>query len=140
MGLKYRIQVRVKSMQMNGIYANQAKSSMVVKQGMSSTGYEKGQIIEGIISKVSDEVSINFSGREVAFSKNTVQNAKEGEIRQFEIVDVTKKGIVLKEVGAKSGYGGDAGLTSCTMVNVDSYGLIASNKETTKKRMNPKRI
>lgn len=133
MGLKYRIQVRVKSMQMNGIYANQAKSSMVVKQGMSSTGYEKGQIIEGIISKVSDEVSINFSGREVAFSKNTVQNAKEGEIRQFEIVDVTKKGIVLKEVGAKSGYGGDAGLTSCTMVNVDSYGLIASNKETTKK-------
>lgn len=121
-------------MQMNGIYANQANNQMAVKQQKSNLGYEKGQVIEGVISKVSDEVSINFSGREFTFSKNTVQNAKEGEIRQFEIVDLSKGGIVLKEVGSKAGGNGNASNTSCTMVNVDSYGFIErkDDKEKTK--------
>lgn len=119
-------------MQMNGIYANQTSNQFTVKQGKSNSGYEKGQIIEGIISKVSDEVSINFSGREFNFSKNTVQNAMEGEIRQFEVVDVSKGGIVLKEVGSKTGCSGNSSNTSCTMVKIDSYAFVDSKEDKTK--------
>lgn len=59
---------------------------------------EKGQIIDGVITKVSDKISINFNGREVTVPKSAVQDAMEGEIRSFEIKDVTKTSIVLKEV------------------------------------------
>lgn len=60
---------------------------------------KKGQTVEGTISTVSDKISINFNGVEVAVSKSAVQNAREGETRQFRIMDVSKDSIVLKEVG-----------------------------------------
>lgn len=58
----------------------------------------KGQIIEGTIAQVSDKVSIDFSGIDVTVPKSAVRNAKEGEIRRFQITEVSKKSIVLKEV------------------------------------------
>lgn len=127
-----RMQVRVESMQMKGIYANQVSPQMAVKQEMSNKGYEKGQVIDGVVSKVSDEVSINFAGREVTFSKNTIKNAKEGEIRQFEIVDVSKRGIVLKEILNKTGNE-NASVSSCTMVKIDSFGRIETKEENASK-------
>ena len=62
----------------------------------------KGQTVEGTISKVSDRISINFNGIEVSVSGSAVQNATEGEVRKFRIMDVSKDNIVLKEVGRKS--------------------------------------
>ncbi len=91
-------------MNMNGIYAagNQQKNQieMVSKEGSNHPAYEVGQILEGIVSDVSDQISINFSGRECKFSKEAVPNAREGEIKKFKIMDVSKNGIVLKEVGS----------------------------------------
>lgn len=90
-------------MNMNGIYAagNQQKKQIesISKEGANQPTYEVGQVLEGIVLDVSDQVSINFSGRECKFSKETVPNAMEGEIRKFKITDVSKNGIVLKEVG-----------------------------------------
>lgn len=60
---------------------------------------KKGQVIEGLISKVSDKISINFNDREVNVSKSAVRDAREGEIRKFRIMDVSDTSIVLKEVG-----------------------------------------
>lgn len=60
---------------------------------------KKGQTVEGTISRVSDRISINFNGIEVTVSGSAVQNATEGEIRKFKIMDVSKENIVLKEVG-----------------------------------------
>ena len=65
----------------------------------------KGQVVEGVVSKVSNQISINFNGVEVAVPKTAVQNAREGETRKFKIMDVSKDNIVLKEVG-------NGGLTS----------------------------
>ncbi|HCL02967.1 MAG TPA: hypothetical protein DHW61_11260 [Lachnoclostridium phytofermentans] len=91
-------------MNMNGIYAtgNQQKNQIeaISKEGANQPTYEVGQILEGIVLDVSDQIFINFSGRECKFSKETVPNAKEGEIRKFKITDVSKNGIVLKEVGS----------------------------------------
>lgn len=64
------------------------------------SSYQKGQMVEGIISDISDQVSINFSGRELKFPKEAVQDAKEGEVRKYRIMDVSDKSIVLKEVEA----------------------------------------
>lgn len=60
---------------------------------------KKGQTVEGTISEVSDRISINFNGIEVTVSRSAVQNATEGEVRKFKIMDVSKENIVLKEVG-----------------------------------------
>lgn len=58
----------------------------------------KGQVVEGVISKVADKISINFNGIEVSVPHAAVPNAKEGETRKFQIMDVSKENIVLKEV------------------------------------------
>lgn len=91
-------------MNMNGIYATgnlqKKQITSISKEGANQPTYEVGQILEGIVLDVSNQVSINFSGRECKFSKETVPNAKEGDIKKFEIMDVSKKGIVLKEVGS----------------------------------------
>lgn len=58
----------------------------------------KGQIIEGTIAQVSDKISIDFGDMNVTVSKSSVRNVKEGEIRKFQIMEVSKQKIVLKEV------------------------------------------
>ena len=59
----------------------------------------KGQVVEGVVSKVSDKISISFNGIEVAVPHSAVRNATEGATRKFQIMDVSKDNIVLKEVG-----------------------------------------
>lgn len=80
--------------------------------------FTKGEVIDGLITKVSDEISITFSGKEVKASKSAVQNAKEGEIRRFEIMDVSEKSIVLKEVGSSTSGMSQSGIV-CTTVETD---------------------
>lgn len=81
---------------------------------------QKGQTVEGTVTKVSGEISINFNGVEVAVSKSAVQNAREGETRKFKIMDVSKDSIVLKEVGTSTGTGTDRVMAG-TSVNKDAY-------------------
>lgn len=80
------------------IYSNEfGKETSGGKQSFLGIG-KKGQIVQGTISRVDDMVSINFNGIEVAVSKGAIKNAKEGEIRNFEIKDISKDSIILKEV------------------------------------------
>lgn len=73
-----------------------------VGSGKASVDYTKlgmkGQIIDGLIAEVSEKISIDFEGIGVTVPKSAVRNAKEGEIRSFQITDVSEKSIVLKEV------------------------------------------
>lgn len=80
----------------------------------------KGQTVEGMISTVSDRISINFNGVEVAVSGSAVQNAREGEIRRFRIMDVSKDSIVLKEVGNNQSTEAARAMVG-TSVNTSSY-------------------
>lgn len=64
---------------------------------------KKGQIVQGKITKVANNISINFNGIEVNVSKGAVRGAKEGEVRNFQITDVSKDSIVLKEVEKEEG-------------------------------------
>ncbi len=59
---------------------------------------KKGQVVEGVISKVSDKISISFNGIEVAVPHSAVRNATEGGTRKFQIMDVSKDNIVLNEM------------------------------------------
>lgn len=81
---------------------------------------KKGQTVEGTISKVSDRISINFNGIEIAVSGSAVQNATEGEVRKFRIMDVSKDNIVLKEVGNDAVYD-SVRASMATTVNTGSY-------------------
>lgn len=65
--------------------------------GFAAIG-KKGDIVEGLISKVSERISIKFSDQEVSVPKIAVKNAAEGEVRRFEILEVSKKQIVLKDI------------------------------------------
>lgn len=74
----------------------------IAKDGQSQKDYTKlglkGQIIVGTITGVSKKISIDFNGTEVNVPKSAVRDAKEGEERSFEIKEVSKDSIVLKEV------------------------------------------
>lgn len=100
----------------------------VLKGSMLAIG-SKGQVVQGVVSKVSNQISINFNGVEVAIPKTAVQNAKEGETRNFKIMDVSKDNIVLKEVG-NSGLTSKAAVVSHTTVssgvNSGTYGYRTS--------------
>ena len=85
----------------------------------------KGQVVEGVVSKVSNQISINFNGVEVAVPKTAVQNAREGETRRFKIMDVSKDNIVLKEVGNGGLASGAVAVSHTTVssgVNSGTYG------------------
>ncbi len=75
---------------MQGVFGN---SSQLLSIG------SKGQVVEGLVSKVSDKISISFNGIEVKVPNSAVRGATEGEVRKFQIMDVSKDNIVLKEVG-----------------------------------------
>lgn len=85
--------ISIYSEQVNG----QGSSNSPFQSAYLNIG-EKGQIVQGTVSKVGESVSINFNGIEVAVARDAVKNAKEGEVRNFQITDVSKDSIVLKEV------------------------------------------
>ena len=85
--------ISIYSEQVNG----QGSSNSPFQSAYLNIG-EKGQIVQGTVSKVGESVSINFNGIEVAVARDAVKNAKEGEIRNFQITDISKDSIVLKEV------------------------------------------
>lgn len=92
------------------------------KKSMLAVG-KKGQVVEGVVKNVSDRISISFNGVEVAVPHTAVQNATEGETRQFRIMDVSKDNIVLKEVEnnavSKTGQAGHSMVS--TEVSSSSY-------------------
>jgi hypothetical protein len=106
-------------MNITSIYANN-KDDVTLAIGKDTSPapeFQAGEEIDGVITKVSDQISISFSGREVIVSKSTVQNATEGEIRKFKIMDVSNQSIVLKEVGkSTSNTSGKA-----TWTNVETF-------------------
>lgn len=60
---------------------------------------KKGDEIEGVITSVSNQISINFNGKELNIPKSSVQGATEGAIKKFKIMDISATSVVLKEVG-----------------------------------------
>lgn len=61
--------------------------------------FSKGQVVDGVITNVSEKISISLNGKELQVSQSAVQDAKEGQVRRFEITDISNKSIVLREVG-----------------------------------------
>lgn len=88
-------------MTQTGSFVKNDNGKGVINGSMLSIG-KKGQVVEGVIKGVADQISISFNGVEVAVPHTAVQGAREGETRKFQIMDVSKDNIVLKEVG-KSG-------------------------------------
>lgn len=73
-------------------------SSKSDKDTLLSLG-KKGDEIEGVITSVSNQISISFNGKEVNIPKSSVQGATEGAIKKFKIMDISTTSVVLKEVG-----------------------------------------
>lgn len=101
----------------NTLRSPENQGSTGVNDGFLSIG-RKGQVIEGIISKITDKITINFSGKEVQVDKNALRNAKEGQIRRFEITDVSKDRIELREVNRESAAAGAK--IKCTVIGTDA--------------------
>ncbi len=66
----------------------------------ASGRFTEGQIIDGTITKVSEQITLDFEGKQVDFPKNAVKNPREGEVRSFQVLRADEKGITLKELGA----------------------------------------
>lgn len=98
------------------------------KKQSSFSGFKKGMIVDGMITRVSDSISINLNGVEVQVASSAIQNATEGETRKFEIIDVSKDGIAIKEVGHNQTSGNISGRMS-TVVMAQAARIISSAAE-----------
>lgn len=79
------------------------------KSGAGS--WEVGQIVEGVVTEVGDRVSMDFSGKQLSFPKESVPGAGTGQVRRFQVVESGPKGMLLKELPAGGGtavHGGGA--------------------------------
>lgn len=98
---------------MDGIYTNGLRSSLTNgirerEAAKTEPEFQAGDIIEGIVTTISEQVSINFSGKEFHFPKEAVRDAKEGEKRTYKIMEASGASFVLKEIGkakAEDGHG-----------------------------------
>jgi len=105
---------------MDGIYTNGLRSSLtngIREREAAKTEPEflAGDIIEGIVTSVSEQISINFSGKEFHFPKEAVQNAKEGEKRTYKIMEASGASFVLKEIGKAKAEGGQGKMLFTTV-------------------------
>lgn len=66
------------------------------QQNFLSIG-KKGQILQGTLTSVTDRITIQINGVEIAVGKNAVKEPKEGQVRDFQITDVSKDSITLKD-------------------------------------------
>lgn len=100
-------------MNITGI-ASEAVTSNVVqeKEPERASWGKKGDIIEGVVKKVSDKITIDFNGKEMNVSKSAVQDAREGEKLKFQIMDVSNNRIVLKALGNESAGAGQIAFTA----------------------------
>ena len=67
------------------------------QQNFLSIG-KKGQILQGTLTSVTDRITIQINGVEIAVGKNAVKEPKEGQVRDFQITDVSKDSITLKDM------------------------------------------
>lgn len=121
--------------------AGNGKDAGTLDKGSSSVDYTtlglKGQIIEGRIDKVSDKISIDFSGTAVTVPKSAVRDAREGDIRSFQITDVSKNSIVLKEVEKSSLVADSKGIVRTTVgTDATSFAESLSEAEQNEKEEN----
>lgn len=129
-------------MRMNGTYAHEAKYSQKVDQKAAqnhpSTEYKVGQELEGIILKVSEQISIDFSGREVNIPQPTIPDAKEGEIRKFKITEISNNGIVLKEIGSATKQSDASKINGmiCTKTETDPSTVLATEEKEEEEKEN----
>lgn len=108
------------------------------KKQSSFSGFKKGMIVNGVITQVSDSISINLDGVEVQVASSAIKNATEGETRKFEIIDVSKDGIAIKEVG-QSQTSGNLAARKSTVVMAQAARMIntaVENKEEKEKENN----
>lgn len=130
--MNFKYKGEEKSMNKMNAYTINNSRSVVGKESFLSKGqetiFQKGQIISGIISRVSDMISINFSGKEVTVSKETIQQAEEGQIRQFEVMNASSQGIVLKEVGTAV-YEGDISKATFTILQTEHLYKVNDNMD-----------
>ena len=105
---------------MDGIYTNGLRSSLTNgirerEEAESVPAFQSGDIIEGIVTTVSEQISINFSGKEFHFPKEAVRNAKEGEKRTYKIMEASGASFVLKEIGKAKAEGGQGKILFTTV-------------------------
>lgn len=103
-----------------------------VEEQMTATAWSEGQIVEGTITNVSDMVSITFNEKEIEVSSTTIQNAKEGQVRRFEITDVSNNGIVLREIGNSADEVSNGVKTTTVAVNINIPESMTAQVNTTK--------
>lgn len=103
----------------NGMTEAAAKSS-ITKSSNNLSSFTKGEVIEGKILKVADKISIDFNGKEMTVPKSAIPDAKEGELRHFEVMNVSNENITLKEIESSED----------TKDNEENTGIVCTTVET----------
>lgn len=66
---------------------------------------KKGQIIQGTLTDIADNITIQINGAKITVGKNAIKEPKEGQVRDFQITDVSKDSITLRDMSDVKGAG-----------------------------------
>lgn len=65
---------------------------------LAVTTAKPGDILKGTIVKISDQISINIDGKETSIPKDAIADAKEGDVVNFQVVNVSENKVELKQL------------------------------------------
>ncbi|MCR5792895.1 MAG: DUF6240 domain-containing protein [Lachnospiraceae bacterium] len=92
---------------------------------------QTGQTIKGVITSITDKITLNFNGMDVNVPKESLKSPRLGEEREFQVESASEKGLALREVTpGKSSHSEDSTLTakqgiiSCTVVDGSAQDFI----------------
>lgn len=88
--------------------------------------WKEGQIIEGTVTDVGDKVSMDFSGRTLSFSKESVPGASKGQVRRFQVMSAGEKGITLREISIQASGTRGSGIAA---MQVDNSRVLTAQTE-----------
>jgi len=113
----------------NSNYMNTIQNQSLEREKKSSAEmkYAVGDIVSGTVTKVSDQISIQFSEKETSISKNTIPDAKEGDVLNFRVVSMSSDGKASLQYLPKETSSGAMKSIMCTAVLKDSKAMAAQN-------------
>lgn len=108
------------------VYANKDRVNALnnnkeSQQGIESANYKVGDVVQGIVTKVSDQISIRIKEKSAALSREEMPNASEGDQLQFRVIGKTKEGNAILQYIREDKSSSVKGATLPTTILKDSF-------------------
>lgn len=107
----------------NGIYGKEDQ------KGVADANYEIGDVVEGVVTKVTDQILVQVNDKLTTMETEQLPNAKEGDLLCFKVVGKTKEGNSILQHIKKAEEKNLRGAARKTTILRDSVKELSPNQE-----------